>query len=784
MNLGLKLIIPLAATLLPLGVNGQYMRPQANIADLIESEPLPVAMFTSQIDKMITFKWKSSKTLDFLYEDELRLAGMRFKPKSNTLSSGVYCYDISVTDTKTGDCSQLKGIPPNAMIRSYQLSPDQTQLLFTNKTDLSTDLWIADLTKQTSKKIASDVNDIFPGVPLDWSGDGKYVFYLRAVNKGKTPPENDIPSPQIRISGESEGYSEYQDLLQTPYDEKLFDFYAETEIIKLDVSTLEAQTIGDKGVITSFSVSPDGQYVLATYLQKPYSTNVPYSQFGNTIKVIGNNHEEAIAENPLHEHAYSKVNSGARNIIWCAQKPHTLLWVTAIDKGTLRSGAPYHDMVTSYTIGSQSDTIIRLRNRLAGIYALNDTSIIIAETNSLSKNTAFIQVNITNGNADTLLKCNEKDSPHRILQAPNIYGRKSSVYYQNRYIYLTSEEYTGEGARPTLVKLDLRTKKCRTIWKSKPPKNSKCEAINPLQGFIAIKSESPDDYPNYYTENIYRKSIPQQISQFESPYQQAKIQSQLITYMRSDSVMLSATLYLPNNYDHQSTIPAIVWAYPKEYTSSTSAEQISTSAFKFAAAGTSSAPIWLAAEGYAVIDASFPIISQNGAEPNDSFINQIVMNAEAAVNALVERKIADRNRIAVGGQSYGAFMAVNLLAHTQLFAAGIAQSGCYNRTNTPLGFQNEKRTLWQAKQTYLEMSPIMFADSIKTPLLLIHGEDDNNPSTPALQSEKLYAAVKHCNGTAKLVILPKEQHTLTAIESKLHAAWEIEEWLNNYLKKN
>lgn len=784
MNLGFKLIIPLAAALLPLGVNGQYMRPQANVAELIESEPLPVAMFTSKIDKMITFKWKSSKTLDFLYEDELRLAGMRFKPKSNTLSGGVYCYDISVTDTKTGESSQLKGLPPDAMIRSYQLSPDQTQLLFTNKTDHSTDLWIADLTKQTSQKIASEVNDIFPGVPLDWSGDGKYVFYLRAVNKGKTPPENNIPSPQIRISGESEGYSEYQDLLQTPYDEKLFDFYAETEIIKLDVSTLEAQSVGTKGIITSFSVSPDGKYVLATYLQKPYSTNVPYSQFGNTIKVIGNNHEETIAENPLHEHAYSKVNSGARNITWCAQKPHTLLWVTAIDKGTLRSGAPYHDMVTSYTIGNQADTIMRLRNRLAGIYALNDTSIIIAETSSLSKNTAFIQVNITNGNADTLLKCNEKESPHRILQTPNIYGRKSSVYYQNRYIYLTSEEYTREGACPTLIKLDLRTKKCRTIWKSKPPKNSKCEAINPLQGIIAIKSESPDDYPNYYIENIYRKSIPQQISQFASPYQQAKIQSQLITYMRSDSVMLSATLYLPNNYDNQSTIPTIVWAYPKEYTSNTSAEQISTSAFQFSAAGTSSAPIWLAAEGYAVIDASFPIISQNGVEPNDSFINQIVMNAEAAVNALVERKIADRNRIAVGGQSYGAFMTANLLAHTQLFAAGIAQSGCYNRTNTPLGFQNEKRTLWQAKQTYLDMSPILFADHIKAPLLLIHGEDDNNPSTPALQSEKLYAAVKHCNGTAKLVILPKEQHTLTAIESKLHAAWEIEEWLNNYLKKN
>lgn len=785
MKLILKFLSVVAAASTATSSMGQYMTPVDSIAAIVEAEPLPVVMFTPKIDRMITFKWRNSKSLEFLYEYELRLAGLRFKPTSNTISNGVYCYDITVTDTKTGVCKTLKGIPNNAMVRSYLFSPDNTKLLFTNKTDYSTDLWLADLDRGTAKKLASDVNDIFPGVPVDWSGDGESVFYLRAANKTSQPLRIISPlSPLVRESGESEGYSDFQDLLHNTDDEDRFDFYAETEIIKLDLKTSKSQVIGSKGVITSFSVSPDGEYVLATYLQKPYSYNVPYTQFANTIKVIGGGTEEVIVENPLYEHAYSKVNSGARNINWCAQKPHTLLWATALDKGNIKTPSPYHDQITLYTIGSKKTDIIRLRNRLAGIYALNDTSIIIAETNSVSKYTDFLRVSTETGNADTFLICNEKTSPHRILQAPNRYGRKAALLYQNRYIYCTSEEYTKNGVQPTLVRLDLQTKKCRTIWKSKPPRYSRCEAFCPSSGVIAVKSESSEEYPNYYTEYLNGGAKPKKISDFESPYKTARIQSQLIKYTRSDGVQLSGTLYLPHSYHGNGTLPAIVWAYPKEYSSSSSASQISTSAFKFAAAGNSSTPIWLAAAGYAVLDASFPVVGKDGAEPNDDFINQIILDAEAAVNALVTRKIAQRDNIAVGGHSYGAFLTVNLLAHTNLFAAGIARSGCYNRTNTPLGFQNERRTLWQARDIYLKMSPIMYADSIKAPLLLIHGADDNNPSTPAVQSEKLYAAVMHCNGTAKLVILPNELHNYTASESILHAAWETQTWLERYLKKN
>ena len=785
MKLGIKLLSIIAAIATAAPCMGQYKSPADSIAVIVEAEPLPVVMFTPNIDKMVTFKWRSSKSLDFLNEYELKLAGLRFKPNSNTISNGVYCYDITVTDTKSATCKRLKGIPQNAMVRSYQLSPDNTRLLFTNKTENSTDLWLADLTRGTAKMLTSDVNDIFPGVPVDWSGDGESVFYLRAANKLHQPMKIVTPlSPQIRESGESEGYSDFQDLLQNSDDEDLFDFYAETEIIKINLKTNKSERIGSKGVITSFSVSPDGEYVLATYLQKPYSYNVPYTQFGNIVKVIGGGGEEVIAENPLYEHAYSKVNNGARNITWCSQKPHTLIWATAMDKGNLKTSVPYHDKLTLYTLGSEKKDIVRLQNRLAGIYALNDSVIIVAETNSVSKNTDFLRINTETGKFDTLLIGNERTSPYRILQSPNKYGRKSALMYQNRYIYLTSEEYTKNGVQPTLVRLDLLTRKMKTIWKSTPPRYSRCEAFCPITGVVAFKSESLEEYPNYYISYLNGRPTPKKMSDFESPYKTARIQSQLITYTRADGVKLSATLYLPHSYDGKGTLPAIVWAYPKEYTSTSTAAQISTSAFKFAAAGNNSTPIWLAAAGYAVLDASFPVIGKNGAEPNDDFINQIILDAEAAVNALVDRKIALRNNIAVGGHSYGAFLTVNLLAHTNLFAAGIARSGCYNRTNTPLGFQNERRTLWQARDTYLAMSPIMYADSIKVPLLLIHGEEDNNPSTPAVQSEKLYAAVMHCNGTARLVILPKELHTFTAAESILHAAWETQTWLDRYLKKN
>jgi dipeptidyl aminopeptidase/acylaminoacyl peptidase len=189
------------------------------------------------------------------------------------------------------------------------------------------------------------------------------------------------------------------------------------------------------------------------------------------------------------------------------------------------------------------------------------------------------------------------------------------------------------------------------------------------------------------------------------------------------------------------------------------------------------------ARGYAVFDdPSMPIIGEGDKEPNDSFVKQLVMSAEAAVNKLVELGIADRRKIAIGGHSYGAFMTANLLAHSDLFAAGIARSGAYNRTLTPFGFQREERTYWEAPEVYYNMSPFMHADKINEPMLMIHGHADNNSGTFPIQSERMFAAMKGHGGKARLVMLPHESHGYRARESILHVLWETDQLLENYVK--
>jgi len=144
--------------------------------------------------------------------------------------------------------------------------------------------------------------------------------------------------------------------------------------------------------------------------------------------------------------------------------------------------------------------------------------------------------------------------------------------------------------------------------------------------------------------------------------------------------------------------------------------------------------------------------------------------------------VTDPKRVGVGGHSYGAFMTANLLAHSDLFRAGVARSGAYNRTLTPFGFQSERRTLWEAADTYLRMSPFMNADKIKEPMLLIHGEADNNAGTFPIQSDRMYQALRGNGGTVRLVMLPHESHSYAGRESVEHTIAEMIEWFDRYVK--
>jgi dipeptidyl aminopeptidase/acylaminoacyl peptidase len=300
-----------------------------------------------------------------------------------------------------------------------------------------------------------------------------------------------------------------------------------------------------------------------------------------------------------------------------------------------------------------------------------------------------------------------------------------------------------------------------------------------------VRIESQNEYPNYYFRNIKKKNDLTPVTSFENPFKSIQnVHKEVITYKRDDGLELEGTLYLPIGYDMQNKekMPMILWAYPREFKDKNSASQNTTNPNEFIYPYYGS-PIYWVNQGYVVLDdAAFPIVGEGDEEPNDTFRTQLVGNAKAAIDAVDKMGYIDRNRVGVGGHSYGAFMVANLLSHSNLFAAGIARSGAYNRTLTPFGFQSEERSYWDSPETYYTMSPFMHADKMKTPLLLIHGEADNNSGTYPLQSERYFNALKGLGATARLVMLPKESHGYSAKESVLHVLWEQDQWLDKYVK--
>jgi dipeptidyl aminopeptidase/acylaminoacyl peptidase len=354
-------------------------------------------------------------------------------------------------------------------------------------------------------------------------------------------------------------------------------------------------------------------------------------------------------------------------------------------------------------------------------------------------------------------------------------------------LYLMGDGYSDEGIMPFVDQFNMETGEVQRLWRArdKGTLESLITAIDMKKGIILTRIESKNEYPNYYFRNISEQSKLTRISDFKNPFFSLQnIHKEVISYKREDGVDLSGTLYLPENYDFDKMekLPMLLWAYPREYKDKTSAGQITSSphAFTYPSYGS---PVFWVTRGYAVLErAAFPIIGEDAKEPNDNFVEQLVANGKAAIDAVDALGYIDRSRVGVGGHSYGAFMTANLLAHSNLFSAGIARSGAYNRTLTPFGFQSEERNYWEAPEIYYEMSPFMHADKMKTPLLMIHGEADNNSGTYPMQSERYFNALKGLGATVRLVMLPKESHGYAARESILHMLWEQDQWLEKYVK--
>lgn len=775
-----------------------YQTPPASIADLVNAPSTPAVTFSKDGSFMLLLERTESPSIEDLAQPELRIAGLRINPHTSGPSRTGGYTNLKIKKTATGEEIQVTGLPSPAKMSGFTFSLDERYLAFTQTEAKGISLWVVDLSNHTAKALTGPIlNQVF-GNSMAWLADNSLL--IKAVNpaRGNVPSAPVAPAgPTIQeTSGKAAPSRTYQDLLANPHDEALFAYFMDSQLMRITLDG-SSTVVGKPAMIKSMLLSPDKNYLLVESIQKPFSYLVPADRFPYTVEVWSSQGTllKTLAQLPLDEvrpTGFDATVSGIRNVNWRADAPATLYWAEAQDKGDPKIKVAERDIVFTLMapFTGEKQKLVGTSLRFGGISWSDDTFALLSERWSASRTqkVSVFQPGTPSQAPRTIIERSSDDlynDPGSPLLTDNAYGRK--VLHRNgALVFMTSEGGSPEGSMPFLSTFNTSTKEQKILWRSQAPYYERVTKVLDKEGsqLITLK-ESTDMSPNYWLVNTKKRVAPKQLTAFADPYPTLKgIKKQLITYPRKDGLNLSAVLYTPEGYDpaRDGQLPVLMWAYPREYKSAADAAQVRGSKYTFTRLSWGS-PLYWVTRGYAIMDQTeMPIVGEGELEPNDFFIEQLVANAEAAINKVVEMGVGDRSRIAVGGHSYGAFMTANLLSHTQLFAAGIARSGAYNRTLTPFGFQYEQRSYWEAPEVYFNMSPFSFADQVKTPILLIHGEADNNSGTFPIQSERYYNALKGHGATTRLVLLPHESHGYAAKESILHTLWEMDSWLEKYVK--
>jgi len=778
-------------------INGYQLPPEA-IVSIVDAPQTPSVQLSPDNQTMLLLHRPGLPSIADLSQPELRLAGLRFDPSTNGPSRGQGVIRISAMKIDGTNLGDIKGLPADVSIGGVSWSHDSKHFAFTNTTTTTIELWVADAATMTARRIDEGINGIFRRT-MTWLPDGSIVYLRTLRNRDEAPVASQVPAgPSVQESEGRQGEAPtYQDLLQDADDERIFEYYGTSELARWDGSNTAA--IGRKGLITDVSPSPDGKWLLVTLTERPFSYVVPYYYFPTRTELwdLEGKPVRTLLVKPLQENlprGYDVVNPGPRGYTWRSDRPASLLWVEALDEGNYHAKEmQYHDRVFMLDAPFAGDPVpfIATEKRFQGIMWGNDNLAILMEGLSKSRVRVTSTFNPASPQA-SVKKISELNTDDRYnnpgfpLTVPNMYGRSVLLTAdKGRSLYLSGQGASPEGDRPFVDKYDLKTGKTARLWRSEAPYyETVSEFIDPAKGLLLTVRQSVTEVPNYFIRDI-KKGTLKQVTKFENPYPQlAGVHKELVTYKRKDGVDLSFTLYLPAGYDRtkDGPLPSVLWAYPREFNDPSMAGQVSGSPYTFTRISPSSVLVYVT-QGYAVLnDVSFPIVGAGDQEPNDTFVEQLVADAEAAINKAVEMGVTDPKRVAVSGHSYGAFMTGHLLSHTRLFAAGIARSGAYNRSLTPFGFQNERRSFWESPELYLEMSPFTHATKVKDPLLLIHGMADDNQGTFPIQSERYYAALKGAGAITRLVLLPHEAHGYSARESLLHMHWEYLRWMDKYVK--
>ena len=776
-----------------------YQKPSAEILKLADFTRPPAVMMDSKREWLVLSYRPTYKTLDDLNQDEMKLAGLRINPKTNISSSMTYIDNLKVRKLKDKTETQVKGLPTNAKIAYMGFSPDEKSMAFTNTTDKGVELWVVDLATATAKKLTSDNLNANLGTPYSWFKDSKsfLINVLPANRPALLDDQKDLPTgPTVSTAdGKASQNRTYQDLLKTPKDEANFETLATSELVKVDLNG-NTTPFAKAAIYSGRSFSPDGNYLMVNTITRPFSYIVPLDRFPSQTLILDNTGKlvQKVNEVPLTEimpKGFSSVRTGKRYMTWRVDLPATLFYVEALDGGDQGKKADYRDQL--YTLDAPFNgagkPFFKTKDRFAGVQWANADNAFVSESWYDTRNTKTYWVDPKNGDSKVIEDRNSQDvysNPGNFQTERNQYDR-SVVEIRDGKTFLVGDGFTKEGQFPFIDELDLKTLKKTRLYtfKSTTEKESILDILDVKKGDILVSDQSSVNYPNYYIKN-FKTNKTAALTTFANPFEGLKgVHKEVITYKRNDGVTLTGNLYLPAGYDMKSKkekLPLLIWAYPAEFKDKETAGMSTKNANTFTFPSYGSFIYWVT-KGYAVLDdASFPIIGEGKQEPNDTFIQQLVADAQAAIDAVDKLGYIDRKKVAVGGHSYGAFMTANLLTHSNLFACGIARSGAYNRTLTPFGFQNEQRNYWDVPEIYNTMSPFMHADKMKTPLLLVHGEADNNPGTFTLQTERYFQALKNLGAPVKMVLLPKEAHGYVAKENIFHLLYEQDQFLEKCLK--
>jgi dipeptidyl aminopeptidase/acylaminoacyl peptidase len=786
-----------------------YQKPPKEVLDVLNAPPTPNISVSPAHDRVLLINPLRYPPIVDLAQPMLRLAGLRIKPKTNARHHPPRNVGYTLKWIATGKEIKI-AVPANAYLSTPEWSFNGKFFSFSNTTEGSTDLWVGDAATGAVHKIAGIALNATLGDPFQWTPDSKTLLVQTLVAaRGKPPAEPTAPKGPIiqESSGKAAVIRTYEDMLQSPHDEDLFDYYCTSQLAFVDASTGKITLVGKPAVFANESPSPDGKFLLITRIHRPYSYLFPAGEFPLEIEVWTRTGQlvHTLASRPLQDQLpVDGVPVGPRQDHWRPNEPATLVWVEALDGGDPAKKAEFRDRILMLRAPFKAPPteIVKFTQRFAGggfggrgrsplTWEEKGGIFFAGDYDRHRRWTRTFMIDADNPSKAAVLVW-DRSAQDRYHDPGSFVMKTLSnghgvILQNNDTVFLTGLGASPEGDRPFLDRFNLKTLKAERIFRCDEKSfESALALLAPDGSNFLTRYESPTESPNYYIREVAPgqtvASEKKAVTHFPDPTPQLQgITKQLVKYKRPDGVDLSFTLYLPAGYKAGTRLPTVVWAYPLEFNDPATAGQVAGSAKRFTTI-TGYSHLFFLTQGYAVLDgATMPVIG-DPETMNNTYIEQIVSSAQAAIDRAVEMGVTDRTRVGVGGHSYGAFMTANLLAHSRLFKAGIARSGAYNRTLTPFGFQSEIRSFWQAEDMYMKVSPFAYADKIKDPILLIHGMADDNSGTFPIQSERMYAAIKGNGGTVRYVQLPFEAHGYLARETTEHVLWEMITFFNTYVR--